>query len=171
VKTELNLNPRLFVRSNGLRFRINSKSFVDWLKEEGIPAGDKKAHTTIPKFITGDPRLLVGCIRGIFDTDGSVYFDRRPIYRRPYPRIDLHMSNGDLLAQLSVLLARLGVRHSFAKNRGSIQTAGVGALKQFLLRVGFSNFRHISRIGKDYPELIEFNSRPHQFERWKRGRS
>jgi hypothetical protein len=100
VKTEIDRKPKLFVRSNGLRFRINSKSFVEWLKEKGLPAGEAKARATMPDFVVADRRLLISCIRGVFDTDGSVYFDKRTTYRRPYPRIDLHMRNSMLLEQL-----------------------------------------------------------------------
>jgi hypothetical protein len=160
VRTEIHRNPRLFVRDGGLRFRINSKSFVEWLQEAGVPAGEAKAHGTIPNFIVAQNELLINCIRGVFDTDGSVYFDKRATYRRPYPRIDLHMRNLMLLEQLTVLLRNLGIPHSFVRSRGSIETAGVDALRDFLETIGFSNSHHISRIRNQYPELIRFNSGP-----------
>lgn len=80
VNRELNVNPKLFIKDGGMRFRINNKYLVDWVKSEGIPAGASKASAKIPKFILDDNRLLIPCIRGIFDTDGSVYFDLRPVY-------------------------------------------------------------------------------------------
>lgn len=160
VREELNKNPRLFVRSRGLRFRINSKPFVDWLKAKGIPAGQAKGYATIPNFIAFDRKLLTSCVRGLFDTDGSVYFDRRAVYVRPYPRIELHMRNTALLVQVTRFLNKIEIKHCFVKGKNAIETAGTDALKQFLKKIGFSNAYHISRIEKKYPELIEFNCSP-----------
>ena len=160
VKAELHLSPKLFIRSRGLRFRINNKSFVDWLKRMGIPSGELKAKARIPSFIAENRRLLVSCIRGIYDTDGSVYFDARATYRKPYPRIDLHMRNRELLNQLTVLLTDFGIVHSFVRSKGSLETSGVDVLKQFLEKIGFSNSYHIQRIRSQYPEMVKFNSSP-----------
>jgi intein/homing endonuclease len=155
VREELGKYPRLFVRYGGLRFRINQRSFVDWLKQQGIPAGEAKGSASFPDFIVSSRKLLPRCIRGIYDTDGSVYFDRRPAYVRPYPRVDLHMTNACLLEQLSRFLDEYGIKHSFVRSKGSLETAGVESLKLFLQKVGFSNPYHISRIEREYPEILD----------------
>lgn len=157
VNSEINRRPKLFIRDGGLRFRINCKCFVEWLKEKGVPAGEAKAMATIPDFIVRNQKLLTCCIRGVFDTDGSIYFDMRAAYARPYPRIDLHMTNYELLKQMTKLLDDFGIVHCFAKSKGSIITAGENPLKQFLVKIGFSNPHHISRIKNHYPELVSLN--------------
>jgi len=157
VNHELNREPQLFVRDGGLRFRINSRAFVAWLKEIGIPSGEAKASAIIPDFILKNRALLVCCIRGVFDTDGSVYFDLRPAYKRPYPRIDLHMTNARLLEQMDRLLNDFGIKHSFVRKKGSLITAGVDSLTKFLMVIGFSNPRHIRRIEARYPRLSRYN--------------
>lgn len=159
VRDELGKNPRLFLRYGGLRFRIHQKSFVDWLKRLGIPAGEAKGSSAIPDFIVSRGRLLARCVRGIYDTDGSVYFDRRPAYVRPYPRTELQMTNKALLEQLDGVFKRLGIKHSFVRRKASfsLQTAGVESLGRFLTKIGFSNPYHIARIERDYPELVQLN--------------
>jgi LAGLIDADG-like domain len=157
VRREIKREPKLLIRGGGLRFRINSKRFVEWLEKKGVPSGEAKANSTIPNFIVKNRRLLTCCIRGIFDTDGSVYFDMRPAYSRPYPRIDLHMTNHELLKQMDKLMDEYEIVHCFAKSKGSVITSGEDSLRQFLQKVGFSNLHHIIRIKSHYPELIWFN--------------
>jgi intein/homing endonuclease len=160
VHSETNKFPKLFVRDLGLRFRIYSKSFVEWLKEKGIPAGEAKGMAKAPEFIRSNRRMMTSCVRGVYDTDGSVYFDMRPAYAAPYPRIELHMKNVDLVRQVSNFFQDIGIAHGFVKSKNSIQTAGVDALGDFLKLVGFSNIHHINRISKYYPELAMKNCCP-----------
>jgi intein/homing endonuclease len=160
VSKEISYRPRLFVRDLGLRFRVNNASFVQWLKQVGIPAGEAKGMAKIPELISADRRLMICCVRGIHDTDGSVYFDMRPAYAAPYPRVELHMKNVDLVSQVSSFFRELGIKHSFVATKNSIETAGVDALRSFLRLVGFSNLHHINRISRYYPELAEENCCP-----------
>jgi len=159
AREELGKNPRLFLRDGGLRFRINQKSFVEWLKQIGLPAGEAKGSAAIPDFIASSKGLLARCIRGIYNTDGCVYFDRRLTYLRPYPRTELQMTNKPLLEQLDEVLSQMGINHSLVRRRASLslETAGLEPLGRFLQRIGFSNPYHIRRIGSVYPEMVGLN--------------
>ena len=159
VREELGRNPKLFLRDGGLRFRINQKSFVEWLKDIGLPAGEAKGSAAIPDFIVSRGKFLVRCVRGIYDTDGSVYFDRRSAYLRPYPRTELQMTNEALLDQLDKILSQMDIKHSFVRRHASLslETAGLESLRGFLQKIGFSNKYHVRRIGSEYPELVGLN--------------
>ncbi len=159
VSNELGKNPRLYLRDGGLRFRINQKSFVKWLKEIGLPAGEAKGSATIPNFIASSRKLLARCIRGLYDTDGSVYFDRRHAYLKPYPRTELQMTNEALLEQVDRVLDQMEIRHSLVRRRASLslETAGVESLGRYLQTIGFSNPYHLGRIRAEYPELVRLN--------------
>jgi hypothetical protein len=157
VIKNLGRNPKLICRSRGLRFRVNHSEFVDWLAEIGISAGKARGKARIPDFIVSDHRLFRRCIRGVYDTDGSVYFDVRPIYRRPYPRVELHMTNFELLEQVMIFLNSIGIKCSLLK-KGSVETSGTESLKLFLENIGFANTKHVNRIRLFYPELLKFNS-------------
>ena len=57
-------------------FLIRNVSFhlVDYLISEGLISGDKnKNRISIPKWVFQDKKYLIPCIRGLFDTDGSIY--------------------------------------------------------------------------------------------------
>ena len=154
VERNLVRTPRLTFRSRGVRFRINHKGFVEWLAEIGIPSGAAKGKVGIPPLIMSDSECLRRCIRGVFDTDGSVYFDRRSVYRRPYPRIELHMTNKRILKQIEESMNNMGINCSLSR-KGSVETAGFGPLVRFLERIGFANERHTNRINAIYPELLK----------------
>ncbi|MDE1853165.1 MAG: hypothetical protein KGI38_05375 [Thaumarchaeota archaeon] len=160
INNRVGKSPRLFVRDRGLRFRIYSKGFVDWLKKIGIPAGEAKGLAEAPEFITSNRKLMTRCVRGVHDTDGSIYFDMRPAYAMPYPRIELHMKNVGLVSQISEFFVDIGITHSLVKTKNSIETSGVDTLRSFLCRVGFSNIHHLNRIGRYYPELVRENCCP-----------
>jgi intein/homing endonuclease len=157
VTSNLERTPKLTTRSRDTRFRINYKRFVDWLVEIGIPTGEGRGKIGIPTFITSNRELLRRCVRGVFDTDGTVYFDRRHAYRRPYPRVELHMTNFKLLKQVELFLNETGINCTLLR-KGSIETAGVESLNRFLRCVGFANERHTNRIKAVYPELLTLDS-------------
>jgi len=56
-------------------FYIFNKKLVDFFKVLGINAGSK-INLGIPNKILSDKKLLKRFIRGLFDTDGSLYFDK-----------------------------------------------------------------------------------------------
>lgn len=59
---------------NALYIIINRKKAVEFLLSIGMQAGDKiKNQATIPKWILENDCFLRVCIRGLIDTDGSVY--------------------------------------------------------------------------------------------------
>jgi len=160
VNTEVGKNPRMFVRDRGLRFRIFSKAFVNWLKGIGIPAGEAKGNASIPEVITSSRCLMKRCVRGVHDTDGSVYFDMRKTYAAPYPRIELHMKNVALVGQVSTFFRDIGIPHSYVRTKNSLETSGIEPLNKFLHMVGFSNVHHVLRIAKHYPVLVSQNCCP-----------
>lgn len=152
-------NPKLFLKDGELRFRINHKSFVQWLKEIGLPAGEAKGSAAIPDFIVSCRKLLVRCVRGIYDTDGSVYFDRRPAYPQA---ISPNRIADDQQSSLRAIRQnpKSNEHQTFLCETWaslSLQTAGLESLGRFLQIIGFSNPYHIGRIGSEYPELVGLN--------------
>ncbi len=59
--------------SKVVRFETTSKIIFDFFKELEFPVGVKHENLKIPEFILKENKLAVACVRGIFDTDGSIY--------------------------------------------------------------------------------------------------
>ena len=81
-------------------------------------------------------RVLGYGLRGFFDADGS--FSRDPLHKAS-GRVTAVSVNYHGLRQISRLLSRLGIRHSFYKNyRNTIAMCARASLETYLQRIGFS---------------------------------
>ena len=143
------------LKDNALWVSFYSKSIFKLLTERfGMPVGIKFDKVLIPdEVLNANPNMLTACIRGIFDTDGCVFFDKRPIYREPYIRVELHLYNGMLISQIGHCLRDLGINVKMLSAKTRLQIIGKDSVKQFLEKVGFSNNRHRDRISEFFPSL------------------
>jgi len=156
VQKMFQVKAHLRYRDNTMWIRFNSVSIHKMLTERfGIPAGVKFDKVMIPKeIINSTPEFIASTIRGIFDTDGCVFFDKRGIYKEPYIRVALKLENPPLIRQVYGELLKLGVNAHRLKDNRIIQINGKEAVKEYIQKVGFSNKRHIDRIKKFAPALI-----------------
>ena len=167
IKLTLSYNARIYFRSDAIRLRIFKSTFVDYLKFLGIPSGRGKSLTVlIPAKIRMDWKLAKSCIRGIYDTDGSLTFDKRPTYARPYPRVVLHVSNFGLMNQLSDILSDKKFNPKLSYKESSLYLNGKTQVKLYLSTIGFSNIKHLNRLKRYYPEFLPLNSANAPVTQW-----
>ena len=148
-----NSNPIISKKDNTIRLTVYSKEFYILLtKRFNFKPGKKVYTVTIPKEITDskNQQLINSCIRGIYDTDGSVFYDKRKIYKKPYIRIHLCSVSFGLINQVYDILKKnkLNPRISRSYNKHVIQINGVENCKKFIKKIGFSNKRHLDKIQK-----------------------
>lgn len=147
ITEELEYTPRIYTKYNVIRLRINKRSFVRYLKEIGMPTGaGKSLSVKIPNSIARNWRLTKNCIRGIFDTDGSIYFDKRKTYTAPYPRIELHLNNLGLVYQIHAMLTSHGFNSKISIKKGSLYLNGVDEIIRYLKTIDFSNYKHLAKV-------------------------
>ncbi len=146
-----NTNPRLFYRKdeNTLVLLIYSKELCDYLISLGFSFGPKSRKVTIPQIIVQSERLMSATIRGIFDTDGCVFQDKRKTYNKPYPRITIQIASIPLIEQLETYLSKSFSLYVDKRNRdgkrNTLEIYGHLQLERFLKQIGFSNKRHLSK--------------------------
>ena len=146
-----NSNPILTKKDNTLRLTIYSKEFHNLLTERFRFTAGKKTYTvTIPKDIINlkDSKMINLCVRGIYDTDGCIFYDKRKIYKNPYLRINLTSVSSVLIKQIYNILKELNLnpRITTNYNKHVIQINGVQNCKKFIEIIGFSNKRHLDKI-------------------------
>ena len=145
-------SPKLYYRTdeNTLMFKIYSKELYQLFISLGFTKGKKSHKVIIPKQIYENEEFMKATVRGIFDTDGCIFFDKRKNYKRPYPRITLQMASVDLINQLEAYLSKEFKLYVNKSNRDGyrnyIEIYGHNHLKKFLKRIGFSNKRHLDKI-------------------------
>jgi len=153
AKKLFNIKPyvRTVGNSNILRVNFYSKQLMQLLNERfNMPIG-KKSHTvTIPEeILNSNEEYILSTIRGIFDTDGCVFIDKRKIYLNPYPRITLQMVSKPLYFQLKEILERyfnLYARINEKRQNTYIEVYGFIQIDKWMKLIGFSNVRHLSKL-------------------------
>lgn len=146
-----------------IRLKFHSRQLFRLLTERfGFPKGLKCHSVRIPEeILNSSEENIFSTIRGIFDTDGCIFFDKRKVYLKPYPRISLQVVSRDLSTQLQEFLSRYFSIHK-GKNRQNYFTEIYGQ-KQFevwMSLIGFSNQRHLNRIEKAISLWGDSNPRP-----------
>lgn len=146
---------RLLIRTFGIRgylkmrkefsvfyIIINSSPIFDFFRIRfGFPIGAKKKFNT--NLLPRDWNKSANVIRGIFDTDGSIYFDNARGYARPYPAIDITSHNPELLKWISKTLVEKGFKVICLKY--SIRLKTVGQVERWFNEVKPSNGVHIQK--------------------------
>ncbi len=134
--------------------RLNSYAAAHFFLDFGFSYGPKSHTVHIPTRFYFDQELLFRVIRGVFDADGCVFLDTRPVYARPYPRISFSTVSWTLYSQLVCILEPLFPLYLHeVKNRGAyvLEIYGYKNVEQWMKTIGFSNPRHLHKIQSILP--------------------
>lgn len=132
---------------NTCDLRIINKKFVNLLvtKVCMVPS-PKMFRAKIPeKYFK--LRFFSSLLRGLFDTDGSLVVTNNN--GTIYPRLELKISESPMKYQFIEILEKLGFRFGVYKsnqNQVRIQMNGLGQLKLWMKKVGFSNAKHKQKL-------------------------
>ncbi len=150
IKKVWNKQPRIFLHKRGIYMIVNSKdAFLELTQKYGLPIGEGKCEkVTIPKEILNNWNLAKHTIRGIVDTDGTVFVSNKP--RSPnYPSIEISTCSLKLAQQLKGILsdkdfkvANIRRYQSKKKNRRpefKVALYGRENVRKWLNKIGFSN--------------------------------
>jgi len=140
---------RVTLRARGLRIVVNSKDYVKRLTDFfGLPFGKHKdRRISIPARIAEDWELAKHTIRGLVDTDGSVFTADKPGSPN-YPTIELNTTSELLAIQLKQLLEEQGFRVTKVWSYRSVVSTtplfkialnGKKNLEKWIRDIGFSN--------------------------------
>lgn len=122
-------------------FRMDSKELSLFLDSVGVPFHEKY-RASIPLWIKAEKTLLVSCLRGLFDTDGSVFLYNYP---RRLVRISLKNANYRLLKDVRDSLLALGF-HPNAITCRAVSLTRKEDVSRFIREIGFNNFKNQERF-------------------------
>jgi len=166
-------------RRNEYGIDFNSQAIaLFYIKIIGLPVGEKEAIVNIPDLILNSKKKYwISCIRGIFDTDGSLVFKRKEQDTHFYPVLKLTLASRKLSITIANLLQKLGFkfwagfdlerydkRFDKTHKENEINLSGVKNLKRWMEIVKFNNPKHMTKylIWKNfgfYPPKLSFNDR------------
>ncbi len=135
-------------RARGLRIGFKSKIAAnELLVDYQLPYGKKSESISIPEKIFKDKKLLIYTIRGIVDTDGSVFVSKKKGILE-YPSLEITTASLSLACQLRTALFSYGfivANIRKYKSKLSVLTTykislfGLENLKKYYNLIGFSN--------------------------------
>jgi len=139
------VNSRIYQskRSKCIHVIVDSRRIVDFFESEGFKAGNKiKNKVTIPDWIKENEKLLVACLRGLFDTDGSFY----KLTNQNSYQINFCNHNQRLLNDVRENIANLGIGVSKIMENRRIVITKRSEIEKFYKVIGFSNPKHLNKI-------------------------
>lgn len=151
MQKEFNLKPRIYVRKEikgeGLKLISYSKSLAEYLMSFGIK-GNKTYTVGIPQqLMSWDKAKHV--LRGIFETDGSLYFSKSKVtVKKPsYPRLEFSTVSSKLAKQIVQILNENGFSVHSRRNRSAIviYMSGENMLNKWVEEIGFSSDKNWSK--------------------------
>ena len=129
-------------------FQFSSKAILSFENSLGLPLGPKEGIVIPEIFI--NKKLMPFVIRGIFDTDGCVYLEKKK--KGLYPRLELGSASKDLILQIRSYLNenKISSCYYIAKRKKK----NWKPLHKIIVR-GFKNVnRWMNLIGTDHPKHI-----------------
>lgn len=140
VKSLFGVQPKLEkIRANRLSLVVHSKNLVDYFIASGLKAGNKiDNQVTIPEWIFQKEDFLKACIRGLIDTDGSIYMAGK------WPQICFKNHNSRLLQDFRRALIYLGYYASKA-TWNKVYISRKSDIQKFYKEIGFSNSKNARR--------------------------
>jgi hypothetical protein len=123
---------------------VSRKELTTFLVKKGLCAGNKvKEQIDIPNWIKKNGKFLKFCVRGLYDTDGGVYFEKHRYKDKEYSYIRFSFVNASkpLLESVFKALKYLGIPSRLNIKR-SVTIEGLRNISKYFNLVGTSNPKH-----------------------------
>jgi intein/homing endonuclease len=147
-----------FKNRNVLHLIITGKALIEYFLLMGIKSGSKiRNQSTIPKWIWKSDEYLKACLRGLIDTDGSIY-ELLPNWPGLF-QLTFENRNITLLRDTRKIFVELGFNPSkICGNKTNYGTkfyiTRKSQIQKYLKEIGFSNIKHIQRTIKLQSPLV-----------------
>jgi len=146
------LDPNLRTWSGTYGFQVSSKKIVEFMRNIGIPLGPKN-NIKIPEIIKkSNQEIIASCIRGIFDTDGTLYFEPKYGKKPYYPRIQLKNKSKELAEDVHEMLQDMKIRSTTYSNKEKdgiyhfVEVRGEENLFKWMKKISFRNKKHLNKF-------------------------
>jgi len=138
-----NFKPKVFVRDPICGFEIYSKAIFEFKKALGLSPGRKK-DIDIPVILkeSRNMKLISACIRGIFDTDGCVYFTKD----RKHSKIIIYSQSAKLIESLTFYLDKMGFEPKVYDAGRRIMLYGLPMLTLWMEKISTNNPKHYLKL-------------------------
>lgn len=127
---------------NAMFLEANGVKIINFLETKGFKPGNKiKNKLRIPDWINKNKEYLKACLRGLYDTDGSIYkITNQNSYQICFTNYNLGLLDDvrDSLLKLGIICSKISKHDIYITKKSE--------LRKFLKDIGFSNDRHINKV-------------------------
>lgn len=127
---------------------ISSIDLIEFLTHKGLVVGNKmKQNIKIPKWILKNKNWQASCIRGLFDTDGSIYLDKHKTKGKIYKNLGMVFTShsGLLLRDIKTALINLDYSPTDS-SRNRVFLRRENEIRKYFKAIGTSNIKHKNRL-------------------------
>jgi intein/homing endonuclease len=149
IKRLFDLAPKIYKRKNknAVVLTVARKLLVDYLHGLGLPIGNKiRQNLDIPAWIRNNPRYARACVRGLMDTDGSVflhsYTSKDKIYA--YKKFSFTSASPILLQTVHHILSENNVRSNVSGT--NLRIGSIASVRQYVSIINTHNPKHLKRL-------------------------
>ena len=137
-------------------FHIFDEKIVNFFNKLGVKSGSK-INVSVPKVIKDNRKLSLRFLRGLFDTDGNIYFDKNRSCKLPLnnqPNIQLGTVSKNLVKDVLFMLKRerlnprLKKPYKGKRDKNLVYTILIyrrGDINYFIKNIGFKNHKHYTK--------------------------
>ncbi|MBM3261606.1 hypothetical protein FJY93_04280 [Candidatus Kaiserbacteria bacterium] len=128
---------------------ISRSALVQFLHREGLPVGNKvRQEADVPTWIKKNKKYSLACVRGLVDTDGSIFTHRYTVNGKQYSYTKLGFTSRSAPLRRSVahILEKLGMSPRISGY--DVRLDSIDDLKRYFSIVGSHNPKHLKRYGK-----------------------
>lgn len=136
---------------------VTGRNLIEFLETKGIKKGNKVVNQIdVPSWIFENKKYQVACLKGLFDTDGSIYQHNYNVSGKRYRYIKMCFSNSSLpvLVSIKKMLENLNFQPVVDKRQIGVYLNKLSEVKRYFLEVGTSNPRYYSRYTKFFSQKI-----------------
>ncbi|HIG96008.1 TPA: hypothetical protein HA249_03930 [Candidatus Woesearchaeota archaeon] len=151
IKKLFGVHPKIYKRKdkNAVVITVARKLLVEYLHSLGLPIGNKiKQGLNIPTWILNNPEYARACLRGLMDTDGSVfthtYKSKEKIYH--YKKLSFTSASPALLASVQEILTQNNIQAHISKTNLRIGTRT--SVERYFSCISSHNTKHLKRIAE-----------------------
>lgn len=153
IRSLFNVKPKIYFKktSRALDIIVQRKKLVDYCLTLGLVKGNKvKQGIDIPQWIKNNKAYSIACVRGLFDTDGSVYWHKYFSGNKTYSYIKVSFSGESkpLIYSVRDILINLGFCARIGKRHNSVHLESQKDVRMFMSLIGSNNQKHLKMLRK-----------------------
>lgn len=141
-------------RQSVVNLQISRKNLVTYCLLLGLKKGNKiKQKVDIPDWIKVNDKFMIACLKGLLDTDGSVFMHKYKVNKKrySYTKMAFTTCSKPLLISIYQFLQKNKIKCRYSRNK-DVRIDGQQDIERYFRLIGSHNPKHINKFKMRYAE-------------------